>query len=68
MTLFSNSTEFDIWASGWCYRCANDELGGAEEGILCPILCDVMANDDIPSQWTEGDGIADYSCSEFIEA
>lgn len=68
MSVFSNSTEWEIWSSGWCNRCAKDELGGAPEGTWCPIVSNVVAmNDQVPPEWIEGEGINNYSCTQFEE-
>lgn len=67
MTAFSNGTEFEIWATEWCYRCTKDDLGRGELGTYCPILSDVMALNEVPEQWSLGtDDLRDrYHCSEF---
>lgn len=58
---FSNSTEWEIWAYGWCHKpCAKD----ANED--CPLLT-VAVLGKTPAEWTKV-GLGDYRCSEFEEA
>ena len=63
MSAFSNSTEYEYWAPNWCEQCTKDDM----ESVFCPILSDVMLNNEVPPQWTPGtDDIRDrYHCSEF---
>lgn len=67
MTAFSNGTEFDVWIPNWCGRCIKDHLGLAPEETYCPILSNVMADNEVPAQWTPGtDDYRDrYHCTEF---
>lgn len=63
MTAFSNGFEFDNWAPNWCFKCVKDDL----ESVFCPILSDVMLENEVPAQWGLGtDDLRDrYHCSEF---
>jgi hypothetical protein len=65
MSAFSNGFEFDCWSANWCDRCIKDD----GESVFCPILSDVMLNNEVPPQWTPGtDDLRDrYHCSEFQE-
>ena len=69
---FANATEFDMWASGYCYQCSKDYLGRpyseGEEEIHCPILTDVICLNEVPPQWEVGEGFANYHCPEFEES
>lgn len=67
MTAFSNGFEYDAWSRSWCKSCIKDDSGEAPEGVYCPILSEVMLNNEIPTQWTLGtDDLRDrYHCSEF---
>lgn len=67
VTAFSNGFEYDAWSASWCAMCLHDELGHAPEGTYCPILTDVMANNEVPAQWTPGtDDLRDrYHCSSY---
>ncbi len=49
---FSNGTEFDIWASRYCYECVHDDSGtsGASEKN-CPILTVALISQSTPREW-----------------
>lgn len=58
---FSNGTEWDAWASGWCRRCARYDD--------CQIVDDLfMGSGAVPIQWITGPlvlGPERYTCTEF---
>lgn len=61
---FSNSTQYEIWADRWCYRCVHDD---DETEKWCPILS-VSLLGVKPKEWTTLDHVyADYQCTEFEE-
>lgn len=64
MTAFSNGTEFDAWATNWCYRCVKD---GGNEPPFCPILNLLYLENKVPEEFSPGtDDLRDrYHCSEF---
>jgi hypothetical protein len=68
MTAFSNGSEYEVWASHWCRKCARDEMGTAPEGTYCPILGVALLDNKVPPQWSPGDNdLHDrYHCSEFV--
>lgn len=68
---FSNGTEFDIWASRYCYECVHDNPN-ADPEVFCPILGFSLLNDATPREWVEGTVTTKYgnyqaieSCTEF---
>jgi len=67
MTAFSNGSEYDAWSANWCRRCTKDDMGLADEGVYCPIVTNVMVDNEVPAQWAPGtDDLRDrYHCSEF---
>ena len=64
---FSNEFEFECWSENWCNRCIKDEMGRGKQDQFCPILSDVMLDNEVPKQWSDGtDDLRDrYHCSEF---
>ncbi len=69
---FSNGSAWEIWQSHWCYRgkgCVSDEDGAGPAGTYCPLITVAMISDPrvTPAEWVEGDGIQDYTCTEFEE-
>ncbi len=50
---FSNSTEFEIWASNGraCYDCLNDGIGSTGDEPHCPILSASLLS-TWPKEWT----------------
>lgn len=46
---FSNSTEYDQWASAWCATCVHDQ----DENNLCPLPLQAMLDEDVP-EWGKG--------------
>ena len=42
---FSSSTDYEMWAEDWCWRCANDVNKD------CPILEQAIAG-RVPQEWT----------------
>jgi hypothetical protein len=75
--VFSNSTEYEIWANNGraCYDCTNDD---PETEKYCPILSTMLLSkwpkeiEHAPYEWTDNDGtVHTYpvagECSEFEE-
>jgi hypothetical protein len=59
---FSNGTEWDEWARGWCFRC--------EVYDTCPILTKLFIDgpNEVPPEWTPGPhvlGPSRYQCTVF---
>ena len=46
MTAFSNGTEWDAWAAGWCHRCACYDH--------CDIALRVLIENTVPPEWIPG--------------
>jgi hypothetical protein len=67
MSAFSNGFEFESWELNWCGRCTKDYIGGAPADVFCPILTEVMLNNEVPPQWSPGtnDFRDRYHWSEF---
>jgi hypothetical protein len=63
---FSNHTEYDIWASRYCYECANDD---AEKEVYCPILGVALITQTTPREWTEAAEPYPHvdACTEFVQ-
>lgn len=55
---FANGTEFDAWASIWCYECAYYED--------CPLLL-VALDNHVPAAWQDLNpgALNRYRCHEF---
>lgn len=69
---FSNGTSWEIWQGNWCFRgngCINDEMGAGPEGRYCPLITVALTAEPraTPAEWVEGEGIQDYTCTEFEE-
>lgn len=69
---FSNGSSWEIWQYNWCTRgrgCVNDEDGAGPAGTYCPLITVAMISDPrvTPAEWVEGDGIQNYTCTEFEE-
>jgi hypothetical protein len=71
---FSNHTEFEIWASRYCYECVNDDT---DAELHCPILGAALLG-GWPKEWTRrthtwqiGDKGGSYevvdTCTEFVQ-
>lgn len=68
-TAFSNSSQFEYWASNrGCWTCRNDD---AETEKWCPILGVALSSGKTPAEWvtfSERDEIhGNYSCTEYDE-
>jgi hypothetical protein len=65
---FSNHTSWEMWAAGWCYRCANDSFGTGKDGQDCPLILAALMQ-KTPLEWLaetkEAEALADYHCIEF---
>jgi hypothetical protein len=69
---FSNSTDYEIWASRYCYECVHDDIGTtAASEKNCPILTVAMISESTPREWVSGTVTTDYeaveSCTEFVQ-
>lgn len=51
---FSNNTEWEMWATNWCYRCLVDapfQNGISSTG--CPLILYALTHDESPPEWLE---------------
>jgi hypothetical protein len=68
---FSNHSEFDVWASRYCYECVHDD---AEKELYCPILGVALISGTTPREWVPATVTTEYgpyeaidSCTEFVQ-
>lgn len=63
---FSNGTIGYNWMHNWCGCCLKDapfrDMG---KGSGCPIILNVLIDNEVPPEWIPQERLQDYHCIEF---
>lgn len=66
MSLFSNSTMWDMWSANWCGTCIHDRLGKGDENTECPLILEMYMG-EVPKQILRGSDFTKTICTSWSD-